>query len=101
MRPLRGSTRPTGFIGPKRSVSRPRGAMTSIGRDPSKDSSLSKSWTVADSVAARAARALSRERASPPPRTQQPQPPPPPPAPPPRGGGGREQAGHDSRPRAV
>jgi hypothetical protein len=35
-RPVRGSSGPTGFIGPKRSVSRPRSAMTSIGRQPSK-----------------------------------------------------------------
>ena len=35
-RPVRGSVRPTGFIGPKRSVSRPRAAITSIGRQPSK-----------------------------------------------------------------
>ena len=32
--------RPTGFIGPKRSVSAPRCAMTSIGRQPSKNSLL-------------------------------------------------------------
>jgi hypothetical protein len=31
-----GFVSPTGFIGPKRSVSRPRSAMTSIGRQPSK-----------------------------------------------------------------
>ncbi len=28
--------KPTGFIGPKRSVSRPRSAITSMGRQPSK-----------------------------------------------------------------
>ena len=33
---LRGLVSPTGFIGPKRSVSRPRSAITSIGRQPSK-----------------------------------------------------------------
>ena len=32
----RGSVRPNGFIGPWRSVSRPRSAITSIGRQPSK-----------------------------------------------------------------
>ena len=42
--------RPTGFIGPKRSVSAPRCAITSIGRQPSKKRSLSKSCTVADSA---------------------------------------------------
>ena len=31
-----GLVRPTGFIGPKRSVSRPRSAITSMGRQPSK-----------------------------------------------------------------
>jgi hypothetical protein len=31
-----GLVRPTGFIGPWRSVSRPRSAITSIGRQPSK-----------------------------------------------------------------
>ena len=36
--------------GPKRSVSRPRCAITSIGRQPSKNFSLSKSCTVADSA---------------------------------------------------
>src|ERR1700704_4051198 len=36
MRPVRGSGSPNGFIGPWRSVSRPRSAMTSIGRQPSK-----------------------------------------------------------------
>ena len=40
----------TGFIGPKRSVSAPRCAITSIGRQPSKNRSLSKSCTVADSA---------------------------------------------------
>ena len=39
-RPVRGSVRPTGFIGPKRSVSGPRCAITSIGRQPSKKSLL-------------------------------------------------------------
>ena len=34
--PALGSARPTGFMGPKRGVSRPRSAMTSIGRQPSK-----------------------------------------------------------------
>jgi hypothetical protein len=34
--PVRGLVRPTGFIGPWRSVSRPRSAITSIGRQPSK-----------------------------------------------------------------
>ena len=49
LRPVRGSFSPTGFIGPNRSVSSPRCAITSIGRQPSKNFSLSKSWTVADS----------------------------------------------------
>ena len=49
-RPVRGSSDPTGFIGPNRSVSSPRCAITSIGRQPSKNFSLSKSWTVADSA---------------------------------------------------
>lgn len=34
--PVRGSVGPTGFMGPKRKVSRPRRAMTSSGRQPSK-----------------------------------------------------------------
>ena len=41
--PVRGSERPTGFMGPKRRVSSPREAMTSTGRQPSKKSSFSKS----------------------------------------------------------
>ena len=40
----------TGFIGPNRSVSRPRCAITSIGRQPSKNVARSKSCTVADSA---------------------------------------------------
>ena len=35
-RAARGLVRPNGFIGPWRSVSRPRSAITSIGRQPSK-----------------------------------------------------------------
>ena len=35
-RPVRGSVSPIGFIGPKRSVSRPRRAISSIGRQASK-----------------------------------------------------------------
>ncbi len=35
-RPVRGSGSPTGFIGPKRSVSRPRRAISSTGMHPSK-----------------------------------------------------------------
>ena len=50
VRPVPGSIRPTGFIGPKRSVSTPRCAMTSIGRQPSKNFVLSKSWTAAFSA---------------------------------------------------
>ena len=34
--PVRGSFSPTGFIGPNRSVSRPRRAISSMGRQPSK-----------------------------------------------------------------
>jgi hypothetical protein len=47
---VRGSSSPTGFIGPKRSVSSPREAITSTGRQPSKNSSFSKSWTLAHSA---------------------------------------------------
>ena len=35
-RPVRGSSSPTGFMGPWASTSSPRSAMTSIGRQPSK-----------------------------------------------------------------
>ena len=34
--PVRGSVRPTGFIGPKARTSSPRSAITSMGRHPSK-----------------------------------------------------------------
>ena len=46
---------PAGFIGPKRSVSTPRCAITSIGRQPSKNFVLSKSCTAAFSAATIAA----------------------------------------------
>ena len=42
---------PTGFIGPNRSVSTPRCAITSIGRQPSKNFASSKSCTAAFSAA--------------------------------------------------
>ena len=45
-RPVRGSGRPTGFIGPKRSVSRPRRAISSTGMHPSKYGTASNSWAV-------------------------------------------------------
>ena len=45
-RPVRGSRRPTGFIGPKRSVSRPRRAISSTGMQPSKYGTSSNSCAV-------------------------------------------------------
>ena len=44
--PVRGSRRPTGFIGPCRSVSRPRRAISSTGMHPSKYGTSSKAWAV-------------------------------------------------------
>ena len=53
-RPVRGSGSPTGFIGPKRSVSRPRRAISSTGRQPSKYGTSSNScpwnWSAAISA---------------------------------------------------
>ena len=46
-RPVRGSRSPTGFIGPKRSVSRPRFAISSTGMHPSKYGTSSNSCAVA------------------------------------------------------
>ena len=55
-RPVRGSTRPTGFMGPNSSVSRPRLAMTSTGRHPSKKNSCSKACSSAHSAVVRASK---------------------------------------------
>ena len=44
--PVRGSISPTGFIGPKASVSSPRSAITSMGRQPSKYFGSSKACGV-------------------------------------------------------
>jgi hypothetical protein len=43
-RPVRGSRKPTGFMGPKRSDSRPRFAISSTGMHPSKYGTSSNSW---------------------------------------------------------
>ena len=48
--PVRGSVKPTGFIGPNRNVSTPRRANSSIGRQPSKYIAFSNDRSGADSA---------------------------------------------------
>ncbi len=55
-RPVRGSTSPTGLSGPKRSVSRPRRAISSTGMHPSKYGTSSKACADARSAATSASR---------------------------------------------
>src|SRR5579871_3187327 len=58
-----GLRRPNGFIGPWRNVSRPRSAITSMGRQPSKYGvSLSKSWSATFSPASTASMKASYSR---------------------------------------